>query len=1144
MSHDKRRSAATPWLVLAALSCAVSCKDGTVQGIPNRALDRPMDVATTCAQVVCPIGDDCHVEMLPLRECGSQGSNCLDYKTAKANAEKTDTNGSSVVPQDDPAGSPQIIGFVANSERNELAVFRQCDGNLVDLDIDTPGFNFVPVGELPSALAVSNDGCRVVSANRGVHSCDLSVVDARGIAALALRVDEADPAAPPSLVSRLEPLRYDADPLEAGWKVLGTRPSEVVAVPRRLTTSTTPNGGSGLDTCGPDSPGSVYVSFPSCDLVAEIDLVSHQILQSVQLRRTADGKVEAIDTGVNPLCPVDCPGVFDGVLPPDLPLPNPDGLSIDAIALVTVAEESEVIDDADLAVADDTLFIAGIGMDELIEIPVGDDGRWQVAGMHTLDVVGAGGIERIRATPAMRLYNDGFGDDYQFLYLIAGDGSTRVVKRHLDPGRDELGRECDTQIDPAALDFDPESYVCAPVAESVGQLPIDRRPYARGPGIRPSSGARITDWTFKKQADASADESEEGDGSFGGAGQVIGLAVTNGGAVHNSVFGQFQAATLRADDNPDPLGFFDIGYRAHMLMPAVRPDPSSLTLATVPSVEDIRSVRRIGPDFTSPTRRLSPTLRRVDHAYVGGECPQDPTDPTAPSKPCLPGFRVADNMGGEDSDGSAENGFFREPVVRAVAPDHRSWIGGEWKLEWEALVPGTLSTTGRIECDSPGWEGGTCAPGEAGESRLHDESATFCSQGVIAGDKLVIAGCTKESGCGVGQRCLTKPSSRSDTGICVSEQDFDARAAELREICSDFIDDPCGPVSREYLITRAFQDELWLQSLDIPPTSVLVDDPSVIDPLVLPSSEEEFSFVCTEEQPDGGCDTTAECQVIDAESMCVEGLCRRPCREDDPDGKGCMLRRLPGPACFAEFVTYGIHARNSYLVRGPGSASFLHDRVRANEDGECVQLDADDDSVSALLTSRIPLGPSDDNLGLPYCDDDVEPQFAANPCIITTPRPANGLSLFHYLSVAGGGAGTDAQEPVTAVRYSNPSIQLVLDLTSIDRLMEEVPNADRYWPSSFRAFRRSRIPPGFSEAFRAAGAPPESRSMFLNYSQGITPLTLPVRIMQGARGLTSRDVYVVDSSGPGGGDDFRGQVVLLKVSIASASLDTDFNGVH
>src|SRR6266700_6255747 len=69
----------------------------------------------------------------------------------------------------------RTFGFVTNTARGELSVIDMDNSKLVDLDPANADTNVAPLGVLPEQIAASDDGCRIVSANRG--SCDLTMVD-------------------------------------------------------------------------------------------------------------------------------------------------------------------------------------------------------------------------------------------------------------------------------------------------------------------------------------------------------------------------------------------------------------------------------------------------------------------------------------------------------------------------------------------------------------------------------------------------------------------------------------------------------------------------------------------------------------------------------------------------------------------------------------------------------------------------------------------------------------------------------------------------------------------------------------------------------------------------------------------------------
>src|SRR5262249_20674321 len=77
----------------------------------------------------------------------------------------------------DPGSTVQTrtFAFLPNSAAGTLSVVDADHWKLVDLDLDTAGYGTAPLGQLPGQIPTSDDGCRLISANRG--SCDLTLVD-------------------------------------------------------------------------------------------------------------------------------------------------------------------------------------------------------------------------------------------------------------------------------------------------------------------------------------------------------------------------------------------------------------------------------------------------------------------------------------------------------------------------------------------------------------------------------------------------------------------------------------------------------------------------------------------------------------------------------------------------------------------------------------------------------------------------------------------------------------------------------------------------------------------------------------------------------------------------------------------------------
>jgi hypothetical protein len=1118
------------WLIGFMVLLPLGCQQQEQQDIPNRVLDRPTDVALVCAVVECTTTDDgetCVTQPQPLNLCETESTSCA-------------------------SDNPHLIGFVANSERNEVAMFTKCSNRLVDMDVESPGYDFIPVGQLPTELDASADGCRVVSANVG--SCDLSVLDAPGLAAFGLGSDSelgsSEVDEPSTLASTVVPRTFDPDSGQV--RPLGARPSQILVAPDSLTQAPVPPPGTTLEgLCDPQIPRSAYVSFPTCNLVAEVDLRTGNILQSRQFVSDGMGGIAVIDTQISPSCPIECPVQFEQ-LPSTIPAIDEDSAFVQALALSLELDSSEQQDDADAEIEGQRLFVGGLGADVVFEIPIAASGQWESFD-NQLELANSGGIKRIQISPAVNA-SVGNSEFSQFLYVIAGDGSTRVIGRELPAVTDSVGVECETQLDPSVL-IEADGSACTPVGQTpidpITQKPADtqpseRRALSRGPGIRPGRGEEVTDWMFRKVY-----EGETTSGPFAEPGTVA-VGVTTGGFGIYAMIDQERAngqTTLGA--TVDPAGVMDVRLFAHSLWPTPI-DPGLPFVAEPPLVRDEDPSRTIPAD-NGAVRQLAPTLRRIDATYSEDE-------------------RAAEQLGAVDLDQLGE--IYDKDVVRVAVHDYRSWgdSGGPfWTLEWEGTIFGTGSTTGVIECDTEGWpsgqtdptdpsavlRGATCLAG----ARLEDDSATFCEDGVLRGDKLVLVGCSNDDACGDGRRCLRESSAGGQsTGICIPEQDYDERATLLREICGDFISDPCGEAYREFTITKATQSELHLQSMDRPMLSylattacedvanaVVVGEACVclpgfsvaacgpggegeccMDPQAwlggqAPVLEVEGRYVCTEKQPDEGCSEDADCD----EGVCIDARCRRPCEDADD----CTYRRLPGPECFGEFVQYQVALHNEFRVQGPGYES-LTKRVVIADDGTCQPTT--DGELSRLLSNRLPLPSSDrpddpEWLAIPTCESDVVSPTDPNPCRIVAPRAnANKFHLFEY----------EDRVSVSALRYSNPVFSIILDLTSLEGLTGDVPSyEDSVWPLDFVGFRRSRIPRGYRMSFGLeSGYPPFANRILLEGR----PVTYPIRIVVGPQSAVA---YIVDGSGPGASSSIRGQVVRVTLGEVFET-DESFLGVR
>jgi len=285
-------------LTLILLGTTLAACSATPNLLPVNDLNRPTDMTFGCFSTT-----------------GDQGSLVVTGRPMEA-----------CHPQDlyDPAASTssRTFAFMTESASGGLTVVDADHWKLVDLDPFTAGYGQAPLGELPSQISASQDGCRLITANRG--SCDLSFVDPSVLvtptfAALDSSAQFANP--PPSPRTATLTIR----PVKGDGTLLAAAPYEAVFLPQdtsSLFDITYPQAtfqgcsadGAMVDPVGwpaqaKPAPWYAMVTYPSCDLVAVVALPGGQIVSSAFVRPTADGKsVTLVDAGQSPSCPVDCVG--------------------------------------------------------------------------------------------------------------------------------------------------------------------------------------------------------------------------------------------------------------------------------------------------------------------------------------------------------------------------------------------------------------------------------------------------------------------------------------------------------------------------------------------------------------------------------------------------------------------------------------------------------------------------------------------------------------------------------------------------------------------------------------------------------------------------------------------------------------------
>ena len=257
----------------------------------------------------------------------------------------------------DPGATTQTrtFAFMPNSAAGTLSAVDADHWKLIDLNVDTSGYGTAPLGQLPEQISASDDGCRLISANRG--SCDLTLVDPSVLVASTFQQETGGAVMPPSPRTASQKFR----PIKGDGTLLTAPPYEAVFLPqdtssllaaaahgaqRAAPAAATPDvrrqrGGRSGRLAGPGSAGPkswyVLVTYPSCDL-DHVGRASERPDRELGLRAGDDlmpraGKsVTLVDAGTSPVCSsATCAGQ---ALPPSSGVTADAGLRSDAAGTV------------------------------------------------------------------------------------------------------------------------------------------------------------------------------------------------------------------------------------------------------------------------------------------------------------------------------------------------------------------------------------------------------------------------------------------------------------------------------------------------------------------------------------------------------------------------------------------------------------------------------------------------------------------------------------------------------------------------------------------------------------------------------------------------------------------------------------------
>lgn len=422
--------------------------------IPTKNMDRPTDMSFVC--LAMPAGSNV-LSGAPMSTCHRRGT--FDPPIV--------TNGQRVL---------GTFAFVPNATGGELVVGDIDSGRLVDLGPLAPGFGMLPIGGDPEAMAASQDGCWVATANR--TTCDFTLIDPARLLTGSFAQGNVHVTAATGGSGIQDSFRRVSVVTPSGRKILSAT-GELAFLPSPTTDAT----------CQAGSTARAVATFPGCDMVALLDFSfdsgSATIASAYYVRPDLPGGVQA--AGAEPVCPVDCGGADagDGGAP-----------TVDAAAGVDGGAG------ADGGVAGQPpLGSSTWRLQPLVLSP--DGSRVYVASLYdsavtSLDIGGAGLASPARLNLAdsprgvsrLRLNTDPYADGTQlpdgrlsqgqyldargkFLYAFAADDSVRVIDIDAAPV------ECDVNIITdafTAAGTQPPS--CFPVGTP------GRRALAQGPGLR------------------------------------------------------------------------------------------------------------------------------------------------------------------------------------------------------------------------------------------------------------------------------------------------------------------------------------------------------------------------------------------------------------------------------------------------------------------------------------------------------------------------------------------------------------------------------------------------------------------------------------------------------------------------------------
>jgi len=970
------------WASLCGVAALAGCSSSPVY-VPSHDFDRPTDITFTCMELQ-PSAGETTLGAQPMDVCHPPGTRdpLIGSVYSDGNTYKT-------------------FAFVPNSNRGDVSVVDmsicrsgdngclqkslQPGAELVDLNPNSIGFASVPVGELPEVIDSSQDGCRVITANRG--SCDLTLIDPAALMK-------------PRLLGQDLPASYAKTFMvqtKAGTP-LHVAAGEVAFVPQQTALPNDSRGPAALCTdagtlaapvgalpATPDNRASwhVVVTFPTCDLIALVDVQSETILDSYRVS-TTDGRSYVYEhTGENPVCPrIDC-GAGAAGLPAAGGQGGSDQASGDVGGAGGAGDSGGAGGGGGMGAGGAPPAPANAVPLDVQPLAIHPEGNLVYFGATNAPVIGAlqlngdtlsvpphgastplanaGGVVRLRLSVDPYAYQNGrvgrldaandptkpeFGrfvsqsdvTDRKYLYAIGRDASIRIVDVSVaDP------TECDVGIDPSAVAPDDPRRKCFPIGASDNPPRLPQIAYMSGLHFAsaPQDVAFAYYWTDPLATSSTAVNEQILNGAYafvltgGGALYVINVdpEIRQTQQVFTDESGKLMAGPRQEDPLPLPNTPRDanvITYAPGLLQSVGPPRADTSTPITTSSGPILRL-------FSALTTRENATIVPLQENGT-------PVPPTSPVQTYV---------------------YF--PNRATVQPQ-------TWSITWEGDLTG-VRATGDFERSS------TQADGDPDHlaAALTDGGASFCSAGIFPGDTVTLTGCTVDGNCSPGRVCVHNPdvapssSGYPINGLCLRVADA-TNQATLKQ-CDGLL-----RTFRRYEISSQYTR--FPNSGQAQSTVVIVPKKAEI-PGVDRCVGAQDGDICT---PAGRADLNG--------FSCYQGRCLMPCDAKDDtgaltgsgDNRLCLQRR--GSVCvdftattghffcadgaplrdqtgilsscdLDELVPYSVSAGRAFVVAGtsagrndPGSSQELKD---AGGNGTGMFQCARDPSAAPGLVSRIPL---------------------------------------------------------------------------------------------------------------------------------------------------------------------------------------------